>query len=421
MPLPADRDSVVLHELAHLRRADDWLNAFQRVAQAVLFFNPGIMWLAGQLDLEREVACDDWVVHEDDAVRYATCLTKVVETTRWPHRPVAAPGAFVTRRGMSIRIERLLASRRDIRVRTSFGPAGAVVAILAVLGSAAAFASPSIAYTVADAITVPPTRRAPQSVAARTAPVPAAAPHVKQITEVPLTPPEPATPATQDRVPSAPSAEAVSAIGAAARGLALAVVVPALSHAGSVVMHTPEIVADATTPNFVADLARVGYSNLSVDDLVALKSVGVTESFIRAVQGAGLGHPTIDELVQLWTLGVDPAFVRHMRQRYGSGLSIGEIVGMRAVGVSTTYADELAAAGLTGLTADQVRSLRALDVTPAYVRGLARAGYPNLSYDHIEQLKALGIDADVISRAEAQGLHHLSIEQLVKLRATGVL
>ncbi|MEO6990961.1 MAG: M56 family metallopeptidase, partial [Candidatus Baltobacteraceae bacterium] len=53
---PEDLDRIVLHELAHLRRGDDWSNGFERLAEAVLFFNPGVRWLVRQLDLEREVA-----------------------------------------------------------------------------------------------------------------------------------------------------------------------------------------------------------------------------------------------------------------------------------------------------------------------------------------------------------------------------
>ncbi len=69
---PDDIDSIVLHELAHLRRGDDWINAVERIAQAALFFSPGILWLVSQLDLEREVACDDWVLQQNKALPYAT-------------------------------------------------------------------------------------------------------------------------------------------------------------------------------------------------------------------------------------------------------------------------------------------------------------------------------------------------------------
>ena len=55
-------DQICLHELAHLRRADDWSNGAQRVIEALLGWNPAAQFIGQQLDLEREVACDDWVL-----------------------------------------------------------------------------------------------------------------------------------------------------------------------------------------------------------------------------------------------------------------------------------------------------------------------------------------------------------------------
>ena len=142
-------DQITLHELAHLRRADDWTNGFQRVIQAIFFFNPAILFMAQQLDLEREVACDDWVLHETGDVRpYASCLTRMAEVTAWPHRALAAPGVFITRRGLSIRVERLLRAGRNVRTSVSFGPAGAVAAALIVLFFIAESVAPSFAFTL---------------------------------------------------------------------------------------------------------------------------------------------------------------------------------------------------------------------------------------------------------------------------------
>lgn len=141
-------DQIILHELAHLRRADDWTNGFQRLVQALFFFNPAVLYIAAQLDLEREVACDDWVVDQTKEVRpYATCLTKMAEATAWPHRPLAAPGVFVTRRGLSVRVERLLRAGRNIRTSVSFGPTGAIVASLIVLFFVLENVAPSFAFT----------------------------------------------------------------------------------------------------------------------------------------------------------------------------------------------------------------------------------------------------------------------------------
>ena len=143
-------DQITLHELAHLRRADDWTNGLQRIIQAIFFFNPAVLFIAQQLDLEREVACDDWVLHQTGDVRpYATCLTRMAEVTAWPHRALAAPGVFLTRRGLSVRVERLLRAGRNVRTSVSFGPAGAVAAALIVTFFVAQNVAPSFAFTLA--------------------------------------------------------------------------------------------------------------------------------------------------------------------------------------------------------------------------------------------------------------------------------
>ena len=106
-----------MHELAHLLRHDDWTNGLQRVITSLLFFNPAVWFIARQMDVEREVACDDYVLELTGAVRtYAFCLTKMAEITSWPHQPLAAPGVFTTRKNISIRIERLVAHRTRNRL-----------------------------------------------------------------------------------------------------------------------------------------------------------------------------------------------------------------------------------------------------------------------------------------------------------------
>jgi beta-lactamase regulating signal transducer with metallopeptidase domain len=143
---PAEVEQISLHELAHLRRADDWSNCLQRLILAALGWNPAAIFIGQQLELEREVACDDWVLASVGAVRpYAMCLTKMAETAAWPHHPMPAPGVFTTRKQISLRIERLLATGRDIATTLAIGPAAAAVAAVAALAIVIAFVAPSVA------------------------------------------------------------------------------------------------------------------------------------------------------------------------------------------------------------------------------------------------------------------------------------
>ncbi|HEY0003184.1 MAG TPA: M56 family metallopeptidase [Pyrinomonadaceae bacterium] len=107
-------DQVLLHELAHARRRDDWTNLMQKLLEAFFFFHP-VIWLIGrQLNAEREMACDQWVVSLTGAKRsYASCLAKLFELTRSPSSPLLAPGAMKIKSHLSRRIETILKNQRN--------------------------------------------------------------------------------------------------------------------------------------------------------------------------------------------------------------------------------------------------------------------------------------------------------------------
>jgi len=113
-------DHLGLHELAHVRRYDDWTNLAQRIIQAVFFFHPAVHWICRKLDFEREVACDDWVLTLTGAAKpYARSLAKVLECSPWQRGPALASGAVFRKRQILRRIEMLLDGSRDSKPRVS--------------------------------------------------------------------------------------------------------------------------------------------------------------------------------------------------------------------------------------------------------------------------------------------------------------
>ena len=58
----SELNSILIHELAHIERRDDWTNLAQRILRALFFFHPAVWWVERQLSLEREMACDDVVL-----------------------------------------------------------------------------------------------------------------------------------------------------------------------------------------------------------------------------------------------------------------------------------------------------------------------------------------------------------------------
>ncbi len=83
---PESLRSVLLHELAHIRRRDllwDWIPASVRL---LYFFLPAAHYIVYRARLERELACDQaaMVLNGQDAASYASTLIEVVSRSSTP-------------------------------------------------------------------------------------------------------------------------------------------------------------------------------------------------------------------------------------------------------------------------------------------------------------------------------------------------
>jgi hypothetical protein len=133
---PPELDQILLHELAHVRRRDDWTNLAVRLIEALCFFHPAVWWIGRRLSVEREIACDDIVVRgTGGAVPYAACLMKLARGALARRSPQLAHAAVSGKREFSLRIEALLAA-----TRRAGSPKAAVAAMLVGLVAAAAAA-----------------------------------------------------------------------------------------------------------------------------------------------------------------------------------------------------------------------------------------------------------------------------------------
>jgi beta-lactamase regulating signal transducer with metallopeptidase domain len=128
---PEELDQVLAHEAAHLRRRDDLTNLVQKLVEAVLFFHPAVWFIGRRLNLEREVACDDWVLAGGAGARdYASCLTRLAERSL-PPGPLLASAALGPSQ-ISVRIDMLLDHTRNITTRCSGRLALSLLAAVAV-------------------------------------------------------------------------------------------------------------------------------------------------------------------------------------------------------------------------------------------------------------------------------------------------
>jgi beta-lactamase regulating signal transducer with metallopeptidase domain len=142
----AELNQILLHELAHLRRFDDWTNLAQKIVKALFFFHPAVWWIERKISLEREMACDDAVLEETENPRaYAECLAHLAEKTFIQRSIALAQAALGKMRQTSLRVAQILNENRDRNREGSTGrgwklgiPVLAGFAVLCVAGIARA-------------------------------------------------------------------------------------------------------------------------------------------------------------------------------------------------------------------------------------------------------------------------------------------
>lgn len=125
-------EQVLLHELAHLQRWDDWTRLFQKLSQAIFFLFPAVHWIGREMDHAREVACDDWVVAHTRAPRaYASCLARLVELGMQAQRGQVAPGMAAGADELFGRVRALLDRQRRCSPHVSKRAGTAALGLLA--------------------------------------------------------------------------------------------------------------------------------------------------------------------------------------------------------------------------------------------------------------------------------------------------
>jgi len=131
---PGELNQILLHELAHLRRWDDWTNLAQKIVKALFFFHPAVWWIEKKVSLEREMACDDAVLAETASPRaYAECLAHLAEKTLIQRSVAMAQAALGRIRQTSLRVAQILDANRPAGMSRAWKPAVSVVAGFAIV------------------------------------------------------------------------------------------------------------------------------------------------------------------------------------------------------------------------------------------------------------------------------------------------
>jgi beta-lactamase regulating signal transducer with metallopeptidase domain len=474
----AQLEAIVAHELAHIRRLDYFVNLFQVFAETVLFYHPAVWWVNRKIRAERENCCDDAAIAVcGNRLDYVRALTHLERMRLAPQFAMAANGS-----PLKARVRRLLGmteEREDVRSEGSLLGgmivAGLVLAATSfVNGAKAQNATPPAAPTPSVAAQPSPTAKpsTPAWAAPAIASEPPTASVKPEVSEDGIVGPIEIHTPILEVLPKLPRVDvpaqhvhvpAVNVVSPAVvvNNRMVHVAVPAIS------VHTPEMsynipaihiapvlaqsavgmtAATPTSESYIDGMKAAGVTDLTVDDLVAMKVQGITPQYVRDMRATGLKINT-DELIGLKVQGVTPQYVKDMRAAY-PGIDTDEIIGFKVQGITPEYvaeftklgvkadADEIMGLRVQGVTAKYIQDMRATGisfdtdeligmkvqgVTPQYVAGLRSAGLGKLDADEIIGAKVMGITPEYVEKAKSHGFKDLTLDKLIELKNANIM
>ena len=347
----AELDHVLLHELAHIARRDDWTNLLARIAWAALALHPVAAWVLRQIDRERELACDDWVVAATGAARpYAASLARLFELCTSRRRALLASGIADGGSQLGNRIAMLLRRGRQFNPQASalrVSVCAAAMLLLVVAGS-----------------------RTPAWIALAQAQRPVSQPEADAIEKAPR---------ASERAPRAPEAAPRSSQRAARASEPAPRAEPA-----------PPAFEPAPRNSLLAALVANGYGDLSVDDIIDLKVQGVSPDFIAGMAHSGMGKLPPRQLIELKVQGVRPEYVTEILALGFGPITHRQFIDFKVQGVSIELFRALKDCGFLRAAPGEIIEAKVQGLDPGYLREARKFG-PNLTLRQIVRMKQAGI------------------------------
>jgi hypothetical protein len=146
------------------------------------------------------------------------------------------------------------------------------------------------------------------------------------------------------------------------------------------------------TPDFLREMARAGYSDLSLRDALNFRVGRVDAAYVNAMRELGYANLPAHKLADMAILGVTPAYIRELRAAGLTNLSAQQLSDLRVGNVSAKRIEEYRKLGYDHLTAKQLSEMGIFGVTPDYIRRLSEKGYNNVPIGKLLQLRQMNAD-----------------------------
>jgi beta-lactamase regulating signal transducer with metallopeptidase domain len=304
---PEQVESILIHELAHIRRQDYLFNLLQHLVDTLFFFNPALVWVSSLIRGERENCCDDIAINETRSRRQL--INALVSFHEYTQTTKGFALQFAGKENQVVkRVKRIVYKKNH-----SLNAGERIVLMSSILVLSAAF------------VTTRSNRPEPSPTSAAVGMRPAPTTHAVQLASTPpkKTIPVPATiklippvPARRDTTPATDTTQPFAHIS---------------------VDKLIECKEHGVTPEFIMALKKMGYKDVTPDDAITLVDHGVSIDLLTDLKALGYTDITLNKAVELVDHGVNTAFIKRIRQLGYTDLPLNKAIELVDHGVTSDF------------------------------------------------------------------------------------
>lgn len=175
------------------------------------------------------------------------------------------------------------------------------------------------------------------------------------------------------------------------------------------------------TDDFIEEMASVGYKNLSLDELIRLKNLRVTAEYVKSLRAIGFDNLTVKELLNLRAANVTQNFIVSIREMGFKDVTIKDISNLAGFGLTLEYIEKIQKAGYTRLSLSNLIDFKAFNITPELISTMNALGFGQLEPGDLIRLKAGNVTPEFIRLARSRLGNDLTLEQVISLKKSDIL
>jgi hypothetical protein len=168
---------------------------------------------------------------------------------------------------------------------------------------------------------------------------------------------------------------------------------------------------------YIRSLGRgKGEDIIPVRDLVTYKALHIDSAYLDGLRKVGYDNLSRNEISSLYSMHVMPDYIKSLQDLGYKDLSVRDLTNFKAMHVTTEDIKGFQDIGYKDLDVRQLSSFKAMKITPEFVKAFKEVGFDHIPVNQLTSLKALGVNAEYISKMRAKGFDSKDLNKYIRLK-----